>query len=367
MKKINNSAAARPVLITGGAGFIGTNLADRLLRRGQSVIIYDNLSRPGVQKNLRWLQSVHGSRVHAEIADVRDAHKLRAAVTRASAVFHFAAQVAVTSSLIDPRHDFEVNVMGTFNVLEALRAQQDPKPLIFTSTNKVYGSLDHIALRQNGIRYEPTDANSRMKGVDENLPLDFHSPYGCSKGAADQYIIDYARTYGLPAVVFRMSCIYGPHQCGNEDQGWVAHFLIRAIEEQPITLYGDGMQVRDVLFVEDLVDAFLLAHANVDRLAGQAFNIGGGPNNTTSLLELLKLIGDLNKAVPDVCFDEWRVGDQQYYVSNTRKFREATGWSPRVSVRQGVKRLYEWLLQNREGRRLPVASKQLVVQKGELL
>jgi CDP-paratose 2-epimerase len=260
-----------------------------------------------------------------------------------------------------------VNVMGTFNVLEALRAQQEAKPLLFTSTNKVYGSLDHIALRQSGSRYEPIDANLRMNGVDERLSLDFHSPYGCSKGAADQYIIDYARTYGLPAVVFRMSCIYGPHQCGNEDQGWVAHFLIRAIEGQPITLYGDGMQVRDVLFVEDLIDAFLLAHANMDRLAGQAFNIGGGPNNTTSLLELLTLIGDLNKGVPDVCFDEWRVGDQQYYVSSTRKFREATGWSPRLSVRQGVKRLYEWLLQNREGRRAPVANKHLVVQKGEHL
>jgi CDP-paratose 2-epimerase len=255
--------------------------------------------------------------------------------------------VAVTTSLDEPLHDFEVNARGTLNLLEALRAVRDqsgqPPPLVFTSTNKVYGGLEDVPLHLRGDRYEPADEAIRENGIGEARPLDFHSPYGCSKGAADQYVIDYARTFGLPAAVFRMSCIYGPHQCGTEDQGWVAHFLMRAQQGREIVLYGDGKQVRDTLFVEDLVDAFLLAQRHMSTLSGQAFNIGGGPRNTTSLLELLDLIGELRGVAPAVRCDQWRPGDQRYYVSDTRKFQVATGWTPRVDVQTGVQRLHDWL------------------------
>jgi CDP-paratose 2-epimerase len=336
----------RHLLITGGAGFIGTNLADRLLGEGQKVTVYDNLSRPGVEANAAWLKAKHGERVTFEIADVRDAPRLSAAVHNAKQVFHFAAQVAVTSSVEQPRHDYEVNIGGTLNLLEAIRAVSNPPSLVFTSTNKVYGALADVALQKNCTRYQPLDTALRT-GISEDRPLAFHSPYGCSKGAADQYVLDYARTYGISAVVFRMSCIYGLHQMGTEDQGWIAHFLLRAIEGAPILLCGDGMQVRDVLYAEDLVDAFLLAQANIHTLSGQAFNIGGGLGNTTSLLELLDLIHSLHSEKPDVQMGEWRVGDQRYYVSDTRKFKAATGWAPKVSVRQGVERLYQWLVETR--------------------
>jgi CDP-paratose 2-epimerase len=331
-------------LITGGAGFVGTNLAHHLLSSGHRALLYDTLARPGVEQNVRWLRATHGDRVQIEIADVRDPRTLAQAVKQASQVFHLAAQVAVTTSLTDPIHDFEVNARGTLNLLEALRALEDPPPLVFTSTNKVYGGLDDVEMRRDEQRYEPSDGATRANGISERRPLDFHSPYGCSKGAADQYVIDCARTFGLPAVVFRMSCIYGPHQFGTEDQGWVAHFLIRAVQGEPITLYGDGRQVRDILFVEDLVNAFLLAQSHMRVLSGQAFNIGGGPANTTSLLELLGLIEELHGRKPRVRFDAWRPGDQRYYVSDTSKFAAATGWSPRIGVCEGVRRLYEWLM-----------------------
>jgi CDP-paratose 2-epimerase len=331
------------VLITGGAGFIGTNLAHRLLSAGQSVLIFDNLSRPGVEQNMRWLCARHGSHAQVKVADVRNPYALRAAVQHAAQVFHLAAQVAVTSSLLDPMEDFEVNVQGTLSLLEALRQLQHPPPLVFTSTNKVYGELEDITLRQKTTRYEPTSRTIRLAGISEERPLDLHSPYGCSKGAADQYVIDYTRMYGLPAVVFRMSCIYGPHQFGTEDQGWVAHFLIRTLTHGPITLYGDGMQVRDILFVRDLIDALLLAQRHIDTLAGKAFNIGGGTANVTSLLEVIDLISDLHGTKPRVQFAAWRPGDQKYYVSDIRRFTHATGWAPQVSVRQGIEELYTWL------------------------
>ena len=337
----------KPILITGGAGFVGTNLAHRLLSSGQSVLLYDNLSRTGVEQNWRWLRQTHGARVQMEQADVCDAKTLHRAVAQASQVFHLAAQVAVTTSLTDPLHDFEVNARGTLNLLESLRALDNAPPLVFTSTNKVYGGLENLTLRCQNRQYEPEDDAVRARGISEERPLDFHSPYGCSKGAADQYVIDYARTFNLPAVVFRMSCIYGPHQFGTEDQGWVAHFLIRALEGCPITLYGDGLQVRDILFVEDLVQAFLLAQSSMERLSGQAFNIGGGPENTVSLLNLIDRIGGLNESKPAVEFEAWRPGDQRYYVSDTRKFQAATGWRPRVSVAQGLDRLAAWLRETR--------------------
>jgi CDP-paratose 2-epimerase len=331
-------------LITGGAGFIGTNLADRLLSQGCPVLVLDDTSRAGVERNLAWLRSRHPARLQVEIADVRDAPAVRRAVDRADRIFHLAAQVAVTASLADPMRDFEINVRGTLNVLEAARARLQPPPLLFTSTNKVYGALPDVQLERRERRYVPADPRLAASGIDESRLLDFHSPYGCSKGAADQYVLDYARCFGVPAVVFRMSCIYGPHQCGTEDQGWVAHFLMRAREHGTLTIYGDGCQVRDVLFIDDLVDALLLAMRGIDRLAGQAFNIGGGPANSLSLLELLEIMtGRLGLPVR-MEHAGWRSGDQRYYVSNSGKFSGATGWLPAISAMEGVGRLHDWLL-----------------------
>ncbi|MDB4988509.1 MAG: CDP-paratose 2-epimerase [Myxococcaceae bacterium] len=332
------------VLITGGSGFVGANLAERLLSQGRSVVLYDNLSRAGVESNARWLAREYGDRVRLVRGDVRDAERISQLVASASAVFHFAAQVAVTTSLIQPVEDFDINVRGTLNVLEALRKLERPIPLLFTSTNKVYGGLEDVALREGKLQYAPVDAEIDAHGVSEARPLDFHSPYGCSKGAADQYVVDYARSYGLPNVVFRMSCIYGPRQFGTEDQGWVAHFLIRAAAQKPITIYGDGKQVRDILFVSDLIDAMLLAEQKSAELRGQAFNIGGGPRNVISLLELIDGIAALSGGQrPELRFDAARVGDQRYYVSDTRKFQAAAGWAPRVSVQQGLAALSHWL------------------------
>jgi CDP-paratose 2-epimerase len=331
------------VLITGGSGFIGTNVANRLLREGHHVVIYDNLSRPGVEQNLRWLQQMHGGKFDVEIADVRDFRRLNSAVRKAAHVFHFAAQVAVTSSLTNPFHDFDVNARGTLNLLEAIRNSPHPPSLLFTSTNKVYGGLPDVPLVQKAGRYEPAEELLRAVGVSESRPLDFHSPYGCSKGAADQYIIDFSRTFSIPTVVFRMSCIYGEHQCGNEDQGWVAHFVARAMQNKTLTIFGDGKQVRDILFAEDLVEAMLLARRDIHTLAGQPFYIGGGPDNTISLMELLESIERMQGRPVKLAFKAWRPGDQRYYVSDTRKFQRATGWQPQVSVETGLTRLHEWV------------------------
>jgi CDP-paratose 2-epimerase len=337
----------KPVLITGGSGFVGANLAQRLLAEGRSVVLFDNLSRAGVESNARWLSEQYGSRVQLVFGDVRDAAKLRDLVASASAVFHFAAQVAVTTSLVDPVHDFEVNVRGTLNVLEAMRRLKRPPPLLYTSTNKVYGSLPDVEMAELETRYTPSDEVVRARGIGEQRPLDFHSPYGCSKGAADQYVVDYARSFGLPATVFRMSCIYGPRQFGTEDQGWVAHFLIRAASGQPITIYGDGKQVRDILFVGDLVDAMVRAEQSIESVAGQAFNIGGGPGNVISLVELLSHIERLTGQRPRITHEDWRTGDQRYYVSDTSKFERFTGWRPKVSVQEGLTALSSWLGEQR--------------------
>lgn len=342
-----NDAANRPILITGGAGFIGTNLAHRLLSQGRTVLLFDNLSRSGVERNVRWLERVHRGRVKLIEGDIRDRQWVARAVEGVSQVFHLAAQVAVTTSIEDPRIDFDINVGGTINLLEALRACDPAPPLVYTSTNKVYGGLPDIDLQVCGQRYQPTDGEVLRNGIGESRPLDFHTPYGCSKGSAEQYVLDYARSFGMPACVFRMSCIYGPHQFGTEDQGWVAHFLIRALEGQPITLYGDGLQVRDILFVEDLVDAFVLAQQRIDRVSGQAFNIGGGPERTVSLLELLAIQQRLQGRMPDTIFQAPRAGDQRYYVSNTSKFRAATGWAPRMDPAGGIQVLQQWLQQSR--------------------
>ena len=339
----HSNGKSKPILITGGAGFVGSNLAHRLLSAGHKVRLLDNLSRAGVERNLRWLIETHGDLVDIEVPDLRNLAIIRHAVRDASQVFHFAAQVAVTSSLVDPIEDFEINARGTLNLLEAIRSVQHPPPLVFTSTNKVYGNLADVEFVKEGTRYVPRDLSMREHGIGENRPLDFHSPYGCSKGAADQYVVDYARNYRIPALVFRMSCIYGPHQHGNEDQGWVAHFVIRSIAGKPITIYGDGMQVRDLLFIDDLVDAFLLAQQHMKKLAGSAFNIGGGSANSISLLELLDLLAKLHGGDLSVCFEDWRAADQRYYVTDTSKFSGLTGWQPRTGVHEGVRRLYEWI------------------------
>ena len=333
----------RHTLVTGGAGFVGTNVADRVCREGGRVTILDNLSRPGVEANAVWLKQTHGDRVRIVCTDLLDEHAVRDATRGAEAVYHFAAQVAVTTSLDAPVHDFLANARGTINVLEAVRRQSDPPPLIFTSTNKVYGDLGDVDLKLVDGRWSPADPILRRRGIGEGRPLDFHSPYGCSKGSADQYVLDYARTYNLPTCVLRMSCIYGPHQLGTEDQGWVAHFVRAALRGEAITLYGDGRQVRDVLFVDDLVDAMRLAVKRIARVRGEAFNVGGGPAHAVSLLDVLSCVS--NHLDRDVAtdFGDWRVGDQKYYVSDTSKLEQAVGWRPRVSPADGIGRLYEWL------------------------
>ncbi len=336
----------RPVLVTGGAGFIGCNLADRLAGEGHDVIVYDALYRPGVEDNLRWLKANHGERIQPVIADIGDAECLRDAASQVKAIFHLAAQVAVTSSLESPLQDFQTNLASTISLLEIARGLPEPPPLIFASTNKVYGDLADLELHCTGEGHRPADPAFRG-GVDERRPLDFHTPYGCSKGAADQYVLDYARSFGLPAAVMRMSCIYGERQMGTEDQGWVAHFLIRAIEGQPITLYGDGHQVRDILHVSDAVDAYLSLWRRIDSVSGVPFNLGGGPENAVSLRQLIDHIEQVTGRVVDLRLADWRAGDQRYFVADTARVREALGFSAKVGWRDGVERLAAWLMNER--------------------
>ncbi len=337
----------RPVLITGGAGFIGTNLAARLLSDGVPVIVLDAFVRPGVEENFRWLRSTFGADVSLQAGDIRDRDTVREAVRDAGTVYHLSAQVAVTTSLDDPLDDLEVNGTGTLNLLEAVRRRPDPPGVVFTSTNKVYGSLSDVLMVQDRLRYSPTDGRIRQNGIGESRPLDFHSPYGCSKGVADQYVRDYARVFGIPTVVFRMSCIYGQHQFGTEDQGWVAHFILRALQGEEISIFGDGRQVRDILHVDDLVEAFLLARRQIDRLGGKVFNIGGGPDHTVSLLELVEMLNRVVGNRPAIRFSDWRKGDQRYYVSDIRGFERMTGWSPTVNIPTGISRLASWLREYR--------------------
>ena len=332
-----------PVLVTGGCGFIGSNLVDRLAREGHAVTILDCLARPGVEHNLAWLLSRHGQQITFHRGDVRDRAAVGRAATGVSAAFHLAAQVAVTTSLHDPRDDFEVNIQGTLNVLEELRAQDRAIPIVFASTNKVYGDLADIDLELVGEAYRPVSADVRDHGVNESRSLDFHTPYGCSKGAADQYVLDYARSFGLPTAVMRMSCIYGPHQMGTEDQGWVAHFIIKALRGEPLTLFGDGLQVRDVLHVDDAVDAYLAAWRRMSDASGQAFNLGGGPRNTISLLELIRFIEEQIGAPVGRSHADWRAGDQRYYVSDTRRAASTLGLGPARPWREGVADLIAWL------------------------
>ncbi len=334
------------VLITGGAGFIGINAARRFVERGDDVTLYDNLCRPGVRGNVEWLSQLMGPGSFRLIeADVRDASRLGAAAVGTDVFLHLAGQVAVTTSVTDPRSDFETNALGTFNALEAARHSGADPVFLFASTNKVYGELDEIVVEEEPTRYRFRDL---PHGVPETQPLDFHSPYGCSKGAGDQYVHDFARIYGLRTVVFRQSAIYGPRQLGVEDQGWLAWFLIASVCGRPITIYGNGKQVRDVLWVDDLVDLYLAAVEKIDVAAGEVFNVGGGPERTISVWSEFgpMLESHLGRKVP-VASAGWRPGDQKIFVSDCRKAERLLGWTPRTSVDEGIRVLHEWVAGNR--------------------
>ena len=343
------------VLITGGAGFIGSNTAADLVRRGHDVTVLDNLSRAGAGANLRWIETQGEARFIR--ADVRDAAAVGAALEthRPEAVIHLAAQVAVTTSVDDPRSDFEVNALGTLNVLEAVRASAEPPLVIYASTNKVYGALEDIACRAEGGRYR---CALDGVGIDERRPLDFHSPYGCSKGAADQYVRDYSRIYGLRTVVLRQSCIYGERQFGVEDQGWLAWFVIAALLGRPVTVYGDGLQVRDVLEVSDLVELYRRCLEQPDAVAGQVLNVGGGPGSTLSVREALDLVEGETGVSLERRSASWRPGDQRVFIACNDEAQRRLAWQPRVGVRDGLPRLVGWIRSNLDVIRGIAASRQ---------
>lgn len=331
-------------LIIGGGGFIGTNLAQHYLSNNKRVTILENFSRSGTEENVRWLRQHYGDKLTIVKGDVRRFDKnLIELVEKAEVVFHLAAQVAVTKSVTNPREDFEINALGTFNVLEAVRLSSSRPVVFYSSTNKVYGKMADLEVAERDNRYRYVNLPN---GVPETRPLDFHSPYGCSKGCGDQYVIDYERIYGLKTIVFRQSCIYGPHQFGVEDQGWVAWFTIRAMKHLPVTIYGDGKQVRDVLYVGDLIAAYDAAISAIHKTAGQAYNIGGGPQNILSLLELIDMLEQQFGRRMEYVFDEWRPGDQLVFVSDIRKAKADFGWEPHVSTAEGVALLVDWVKQN---------------------
>lgn len=332
-------------LITGGAGFIGSNSADHFLRQGHDVVIYDNLSRIGAEANLNWLRRRHDAGFTFQPGDVRDFEALTVATRGVDVVLHLASQVAVTTSVSDPRTDFEINALGTFNALEAVREAAPGAVFLYASTNKVYGGMESVGIVEREKRYAYA---SYENGIPETYPLDFHSPYGCSKGSGDQYTLDYARIYGLKTVSIRQSCIYGPRQFGVEDQGWVAHFVIAAVTGKTIHIYGDGRQVRDVLHVSDLIRAYELAVERIDNCKGQAINVGGGPHNTLSIwTEFGPLLAELNRAEVPVEYGPWRPGDQRVFIADVRKARRLLGWQPTVSPAEGIADLYQWVDRNR--------------------
>jgi len=333
-------------VITGGAGFIGCHSAARLHEAGHEVVVVDNMSRKGAEANLEWLRGrgVTGF-VRADVRDARAMHGLMDRHRDADAVLHLAAQVAVTTSVADPRADFEANALGTFNVLEAVRLAAGGRPaVLYSSTNKVYGNLEHVRVVERDGRYAYED---RPDGVDESEPLDFHSPYGCSKGAGDQYVRDYARIYGLKTVVFRQSCVYGTRQFGIEDQGWVAWFCVAVVTNRPFTIYGDGKQIRDALWVGDLVEIYERALERIDGARGEVFNVGGGPANTMSLRELVAKLSDRFGRELRPPYADWRPGDQRVFVADVRKAERVLGWRPKVGVDEGVDRLISWVRENR--------------------
>jgi CDP-paratose 2-epimerase len=336
------------ILITGGAGFIGCNLAEACIRAGHQVTLFDNLSRRGSEANLAWLVASFGEDGFRFIqGDIRDYPAILKAAGGQEAIYHLAAQTAVTTSITDPRSDFEINALGTFNVLEAARHAAHDPVFIFASTNKVYGGMEDAPAVEQATRYVLPDYPA---GVSEARPLDFHSCYGCSKGSADQYVRDYARIFGLQTVIFRQSCTYGQRQMGVEDQGWVAWFVIAAVTGKPITIYGNGKQVRDLLHVDDLVAAFQMATAQINVTRGQIYNLGGGPANTLSIwAEFGPLLSELaGRPITPAAWRDWRPGDQPVFVADVSKATREFGWAPQVGVRQGISRLFEWVRSNRD-------------------
>lgn len=338
----------KEVLVTGGAGFTGVNFANHFLDKGYKVAVFDNLSRKGSLENLDWLRkNTNAGNLVFLPGDVRFPPKqLQAVVEQSDALFHFAAQVAVTTSVTDPRSDFEVNALGTFNMLELVRESKGKKPVFFySSTNKVYGGMEDIETVEGALRYSYKDF---PEGIPEDRILDFHSPYGCSKGCADQYVRDYARIYGLRTIVFRQSCIYGYRQFGIEDQGWVAWFVIAAVLKKPLTIFGNGKQVRDVLFIEDLITAYEMAWNSIEKISGGVYNIGGGSSNTISLLDLLEFLNRECALPTPLTYSDWRPGDQPVYISDIRKARRTFGWSPKNEWKIGVRKLVDWVQDNRD-------------------
>ena len=334
------------VFITGGAGFVGCNSADHFLGQGHEVVVYDNLSRVGGRANLDWLKRRHGDSWSFVKGDIRDYELLAQAIKGADVVLHLASQVAVTTSVEDPREDFEINALGTFNVLEAVRHHCPEAAVLYASTNTVYGGMEGVRVIEGDGRYRYADFT---EGIPENFPLEFHSPYGCSKGAGDQYTIDYARIYGLRSVSLRQSCLYGRRQFGVEDQGWVAHFLIAACHDRPITIYGDGKQVRDLLHISDLLWAYDLAIQRIDEISGSAINLGGGPENTITIWsEFGPLLESLLGRPVKVAWDSWRPGDQRVFVANIHRAEERLGWRPQIKPVEGIHNLYEWVSANPE-------------------
>ena len=333
-------------LITGGAGFIGSNYVHKLLSRGENVTIFDNFSRGGAPRNLDWLEKTFGKDSLRVIrGDVRDASATAEAAKTSDVIVHLAGQVAVTTSVTNPRDDFENNALGTFNLLEGARLSGRNPIVIYASTNKVYGGMDDVKVIERATRWE---YETLPFGASEEQPLDFHSPYGCSKGTGDQYVRDYHRIYGLPTVVFRQSAIFGPRQFGIEDQGWMAWFVIAAVMERPITIYGDGKQVRDMLYVNDLVNAYDLAIDKIETVKGQVFNVGGGIENTISVwTEFAPILEKLLGRKLNVARGDWRPGDQRVFVADIRKAERELGWKPQVSVEDGIRKLFEWVWENK--------------------
>lgn len=340
------SVTPQRILITGGAGFIGTNATERFLREGWTVDVFDNFSRRGVELNEKYLRSLpQADHLAIHRGDVRsDCDLLQRLSTEADVILHLAAQVAVTTSVTDPRTDFAINALGTFNMLEAARASAKNPIVLYASTNKVYGSLEHLSVIEGERRYS---LGGGLRAVDESQPLDFHSPYGCSKGAADQYVRDYSRIYGMRTVVFRQSCIYGDRQLGIEDQGWVAWFMIAAMFHRSVTLYGNGKQVRDLLYVHDLVDAYVDAISHIGRCSGQVYNLGGGPENAISLIEFFAMLKEQFGYDLQPKRSAERPGDQPLFIADNGKFGVDAGWTVKTDVRKGLSVLHAWLQKHR--------------------
>jgi len=334
----------KTILVTGGCGFIGTNAADFYLKNDYKVVAFDNLSRVGAKENLKWLKRQKGNFIFVK-GDIRDDKKLLEAFKKyiPDLVLHLAAQVTMVTSVENPREDFEINALGTFNVLEAMRKTKCKAPALYSSTNKVMGELLYIPVIERGKRYD----YKNIKGVNENFPLDFHGPYGCSKGCGDQYFLDYARIYGLNTIIFRQSGIYGPHQFGIEEQGWLAWFCNVLLFNRPVTIFGNGKQVRDVLYVDDLIRAYDFASKNIEKTRGKAYTIGGGPKFSLSIWELFEILEKLTGKKFNYSFGSWRPGDQKVYISDVSRAKKDFGWSPKISPKEGVEKLYNWISQNK--------------------